>query len=110
VINHGKAAGDPRWQARARYIVAARALVERGFLVVLPMRQGFSKSTGTYMGVGCNVESNGRTQAEDVAAVLDHVATLPEADTARTIVLGQSRLARGGPTLDMLPRVDETAA
>jgi dienelactone hydrolase len=90
VINHGKAAGDPRWQARARYTVAARALVERGFLVVLPMRQGFSKSTGTYMGVGCNVESNGRTQAEDVAAVLDHVATLPEADTARTIVLGQS--------------------
>lgn len=90
VINHGKDNGDPRWQARARYRLPSRALVERGYLVVLPMRQGFAKSTGTYMGVGCNVESNGHSQAEDVAAVLDHVATLPEADTTRTVVLGQS--------------------
>jgi dienelactone hydrolase len=90
VINHGKAAGDPRWQGRARFVLPSRALVERGFLVVLPMRQGFWKSTGTYMGVGCNVESNGLAQAEDVAAVLDHLATLPEADLTRTVVLGQS--------------------
>jgi dienelactone hydrolase len=90
VINHGKAAGDPRWQARARYLLPAQALVERGFLVVLPMRQGFARSTGTYIDAGCNVESNGRVQAEDVSAVLDHIATLPEADTRRTLVLGQS--------------------
>lgn len=90
MINHGKASGDPRWQACARYPLQARALVARGFLVVVPMRQGFSTSTGTYMGVGCNVESNGHAQAEDVAAVLDHVATLPQADVSRTIVMGQS--------------------
>ncbi|MEI7447647.1 MAG: CocE/NonD family hydrolase [Burkholderiales bacterium] len=90
VINHGKAAGDPRWQGRARYLLPSRSLVERGFLVVLPMRAGFSKSTGSYMGAGCNTESNGLVQADDVAAVLDHVATLPEADTTRTIVMGQS--------------------
>jgi dienelactone hydrolase len=90
VINHGKASGDPRWQARARYLLPSRALVERGFLVVLPMRTGFSKSTGSYMEVGCNTESNGLVQADDVAAVLDHVATLPEADATRTIVMGQS--------------------
>jgi dienelactone hydrolase len=90
VINHGKAAGDPRWQGRARFVLPSRALVERGFMVVLPMRQGFWKSTGTYMGVGCNVESNGLVQAEDVSAVLDHLATLPEADLTRTVVLGQS--------------------
>lgn len=90
VINHGKASGDPRWQGRARYVLPSRALVERGFLVVLPMRAGFSKSTGSYMEVGCNTESNGLVQADDVTAVLDHVATLPEADTTRTIVMGQS--------------------
>ena len=90
VVNHGKAAGDPRWQPRARYAVVARTLVNRGYMMVVPMRQGFSKSTGSYMDIGCNVESNGRVQAEDVAAVLDHVATLPEADTSRTIVMGQS--------------------
>lgn len=90
VINHGKAAGDPRWQARARFVLPSRALVERGFLVVLPMRTGFSKSTGSYLRVGCNTESNGLVQADDIAAVLDHVATLPEADVSRTVVLGQS--------------------
>jgi dienelactone hydrolase len=95
VINHGKAAGDPRWQARARYLLPSRALVERGYLVVLPMRQGFSKSTGTYMDVGCNTESNGHAQAEDVAAVLDHLETRPEADLTRIVVMGQSH---GGMT------------
>ena len=95
VINHGKAAGDPRWQARARYLLPSRALLERGYLVVLPMRQGFSKSTGTYKDVGCNTESNGHAQAEDVAAVLDHLATLPEADLTRIVVMGQSH---GGMT------------
>jgi dienelactone hydrolase len=103
VINHGKAAGDPRWQARARYSLPSRALVERGFLVVLPMRAGFSKSTGSYMGVGCNTESNGLVQADDVAAVLDHVATLPEADVTRTIVMGQSH---GGMTTLALGTLD----
>jgi len=90
VINHGKAAGDPRWQARARYSLPSRSLVERGFLVVLPMRSGFSKSTGLYNSVGCNTESNGLQQADDIVAVLDHIATLPQADATRIIVMGQS--------------------
>jgi dienelactone hydrolase len=90
VINHGKASGDPRFQARARYLLPSRSLVERGFLVVLPMRRGFSKSTGSYNSVGCNTESNGREQADDIAAVLDHLATLPQADSTRIIVMGQS--------------------
>ena len=95
VINHGKASGDPRWQARARYSLPSRSLVERGFLVVLPMRSGFSKSTGLYNSVGCNTESNGLQQADDVVAVLDHIATLPQADATRIIVMGQSH---GGMT------------
>ena len=95
VINHGKASGDPRWQARARFILPSRSLVERGFLVVLPMRSGFSKSTGLYISVGCNTESNGLQQADDVVAVLDHIATLPQADATRIIVMGASH---GGMT------------
>jgi dienelactone hydrolase len=51
---------------------------------------GLLEVDGTYRRVGGNVESNGLAQAEDVAAVLDHLATPPEADVARTIVLGQS--------------------
>ena len=63
VINHGKANGDPRFQRRYRPLVAVRFFLARGYAVVVPMRQGFSKSSGSYIGGGCNVESNGSEQA-----------------------------------------------
>lgn len=90
VINHGKANGDPRFQSRYRPILAVRWFLQRGYVVVVPMRQGFSKSTGGYIGGGCNVESNGRVQAEDVKAVLDYFVTQPYVDRANMLVMGQS--------------------
>jgi dienelactone hydrolase len=90
VINHGKAAGDPRFQARYRPAVAVRYFMQRGYVVVVPMRQGFSKSSGSYIRGGCNVESNGRTQAGDVKATLDYVLEQPYADKSRILILGQS--------------------
>jgi dienelactone hydrolase len=90
VINHGKAPGDSRFQGRYRPAIAARYFLERGYAVIVPMRQGFSKSSGSYIGGGCNVESNGRAQAEDVKAVLDYVVAQSWADKTRMVVLGQS--------------------
>ena len=90
VINHGKASGDPRFQAHYRPRLAARFFVQLGYAVVVPMRQGFSKSSGSYIAGGCNVESNGRTQAEDLVAVLDDVGLQPWADKSRILVAGQS--------------------
>jgi dienelactone hydrolase len=90
VINHGKAPGDPRFQGRYRPAIAARYFLERGYAVIVPMRQGFSKSEGNYIGAGCNIESNGRVQAEDVKAVLDYVVAQSWADKTRMLVLGQS--------------------
>ena len=90
VINHGKAPGDPRFQSRYQPVFAARWFVQRGYVVVVPMRQGFSKSSGSYISGGCNVESNGRTQAEDVKAVLDYFVTLPYVDASNILVMGQS--------------------
>jgi dienelactone hydrolase len=90
VINHGKASGDPRFQARYRPGGAARFFLARGYAVVVPMRQGFSKSGGSYIGGGCNVESNGREQAGDVVAALDYATAQPWADRTRIVVVGQS--------------------
>lgn len=90
VINHGKAYGDPRFQNRYRPVLAARFFLQRGYAVIVPMRQGFSKSEGNYIGGGCNVESNGRVQAEDVKATLDYVILQPWADKEHIVVLGQS--------------------
>jgi dienelactone hydrolase len=90
VINHGKASGDPRFQGRATYPIAVRFFVSRGYLVALPMRQGFSKSSGSYISGGCNVESNGVVQAEDVAATLDYLIAQTPIDKTRILVVGQS--------------------
>ncbi|MGH8634569.1 MAG: dienelactone hydrolase family protein [Burkholderiales bacterium] len=90
VINHGKALGNPSFQDRYRPLPAVRYFMQRGYLVAVPMRQGFSKSTGMYVGAGCNVESNGRVQAEDVQAVLDYLVAQPRVDKDRLFVIGQS--------------------
>ena len=90
VINHGKAFGDSRFQARSRPGSAARYFMSRGYVVVVPMRRGFSKSTGSYIGGGCNVESNGLSQAEDVKDVLDYMTAQPYADKNQILIAGQS--------------------
>ena len=54
------------------------------------MRSGFSRSSGSYIGGGCNTESNGIAQAKDVRAVLDYAKTLPYVDSQRIVVMGQS--------------------
>jgi dienelactone hydrolase len=56
----------------------------------MPMRGGFSRSTGSYIGGGCNIESNGIAQADDVRVALDYATTLPYVDRRRIIVMGQS--------------------
>jgi dienelactone hydrolase len=89
LINHGKAFGDPKFQARYRPS-AARYFMSRGYVVVVPMRRGFSKSTGSYIGGGCNVESNGVAQAEDVKDVLEYMSAQPYADKNQILVAGQS--------------------
>ena len=90
VINHGKADGNPKFQARNRSIVAARQFVRRGYVVMLPMRGGFARSSGNYIAGGCNISGNGLTQAEDVRAALDYAVRLPYVDRQRMLVIGQS--------------------
>ena len=90
IINHGKAFGDSRFQARYRPLGPARFFLSRGYAVVVPMRQGFSKSSGAYISGGCNVESNGRVQAEDVTAVVDWLGKQTWAHPEQRLVMGQS--------------------
>jgi dienelactone hydrolase len=90
VINHGRAAGSAKLQPRYRPALAAREFVQRGWAVVVPMRQGFSQSGGSEISAGCNVHSNGLQQARSVRRTLDWLATQPWADVQRNVVLGQS--------------------
>ena len=90
VINHGKSPGNARLQSRYRAVVATRQFVRRGYVVMLPMRGGFSRSSGNYLAGGCDIAGNGLAQADDVRSALDDAVRLPYVDRQRMIVIGQS--------------------
>ena len=90
VINHGKALGDPRFDPRARFVAASREFLKRGYLVALPMRAGFSKSTGSDISPLCNSESYGSLQGEIVRNILGELIKRPDVDPTKILVIGQS--------------------
>jgi dienelactone hydrolase len=90
VINHGKAEMPNRLQPRYRPMPAVREFLQRGYAVVVPMRQGFSNSGGNAVGEGCDIAGSGASQAEDVEAVVAWLEKQPWADTTRMLMLGQS--------------------
>jgi dienelactone hydrolase len=90
IMNHGKALGNPRSQNRDRFLVVTREFVRRGYAVVVPMRKGFSRSTGDYSDRGCNMTANGHMQAEDLYGTLSYLREEKWADAQRIIVAGQS--------------------
>lgn len=90
ILNHGKDKGDIARQPRARYLIASRELLQRGWAVVIPMRQGFADSGGRYAGTGCDVYRNGLAQAEDIQLTLQTFAQRPELDAQRVLIWGQS--------------------
>jgi dienelactone hydrolase len=90
VINHGKEFGDPHFQQSADYYGQALEFVRRGYAVIVPMREGFAKSGGTYRSDSCNDEDDGLTGAADVLAAIDYAKHLPYVDPTRIVVIGQS--------------------
>ncbi len=90
VMNHGKERGNPGAQRRDRFLAMSREFVKRGYAVAVPMRKGFSASTGTYADFGCNMKDNGQLQADDVQAALDALVRLPYVDRERILIAGQS--------------------
>ena len=90
VMNHGKDRGDTHQQARDRFLAMSREFVKRGYAVAVPMRKGFSGSTGQYRDYGCNMKDNGLQQADDVEAALNALVKLPWVDRERIVIAGQS--------------------
>lgn len=90
IINHGKDPGAPGKQARDRFYHMAHAFVERGYAVMVPMRQGFASSTGRYNDHGCDMTANGYGQASDILDALNYARELPLVDPQRIVIAGQS--------------------
>lgn len=93
VFNHGQDSGSigMEWmQSRTRAPTFAREFVRRGYLVAMPMRRGFHKSEGRYLGTGCNLTSQGRQSADDIKWALDALTKRPDVDARNIVVAGQS--------------------
>jgi dienelactone hydrolase len=90
IMNHGKEFIEPAQQARARFVALSREFVKRGYAVVIPMRQGFSKSGGSFRHVGCNILSTGLLQAGDIQAVLSAMRAQPWVNADHIVIGGQS--------------------
>jgi dienelactone hydrolase len=90
IINHGKDPGAPSKQPRDRFYHMAHAFVERGYAVMVPMRQGFANSTGRYSDHGCDMTANGYGQASDILDALNYAREQPWVDPQRIVIAGQS--------------------
>jgi len=97
VLNHGSPF-QPQDRARLgryRLLSQTRALVSRGYAVLVPMRRGYGASPGPYAEeIGrCEApqyEIAGEQAARDVLSAVDWTGTRPSLDAHRIILMGQS--------------------
>jgi pimeloyl-ACP methyl ester carboxylesterase len=64
--------------------------LSRGYAVAHPLLRGYGGSGGDMRMRGCNLAGLGRSNARDIAAVIDRLAHEPDINAQRTIVAGTS--------------------
>ncbi|WP_065202847.1 alpha/beta hydrolase family protein [Chromobacterium subtsugae] len=98
VLSHGRATtpAERARPSRVRMLDAARYFVRKGFVVIVPTRQGYGASAG-----GADPEDSGpcrdkdyadslRPAVSEILAALDYGRRLDEVDSQRMLLLGQS--------------------
>jgi dienelactone hydrolase len=97
ILNHGTPWGDNARRSMGRWLEPepVNALVERGYVVAIPMRQGFGATGGRYKAsIGSCVDPDfyhGTLRAaEDIMAAIEYVKTLPSIDNTRILLVGHS--------------------
>jgi dienelactone hydrolase len=91
IINHGANGHLPNFhqQERFRPLELARFFIDRGYLVTVPMHEGFAQSTGNCI-FHCNHAQYALTYARDITAVIDYFIERKMADSTNVLVIGQS--------------------
>ena len=94
VFNHGRAVEAKRAsQGRYRPETAARYLVAKGFVVLVPNRIGYWETYGSFDPEysGCkSIEPMSIAASDQVLATVEFAKTLPYVDASRWVVMGQS--------------------
>jgi dienelactone hydrolase len=94
VFNHGRSVAEKRaQQGRYRPETAARYLVAKGFVVMVPNRIGYWETYGDFdpENSACkNIEPMSIAASQQVLATVEFAKTLPYIDASRWLVAGQS--------------------
>jgi dienelactone hydrolase len=97
ILNHGVSvdARDRFLESPTLFIQAASAFVERGYVVIMPLRRGFGETGGVFAEDAgeCSSPQYGRGEraaANDVLAAYAFARKLPYVDADRMILAGQS--------------------
>jgi len=95
IFNHGSAGGNPKISLPSQPI--ADYFVQRGFIVVVPMRRGRGQSSGvspeseTKNCDPASWEPGIRLSFDDLSAVFEYIAHIPKAKPSSVILAGASR-------------------
>jgi dienelactone hydrolase len=97
ILNHGAGLTERerRNESAALLLHAARAMAERGYAVVMPLRRGFGATGGPFAEAAgsCtnpDYHAGERAAAADVLAAYEFARKLPYVDGTRVILAGQS--------------------
>lgn len=91
VVNHGSAGlADSSKQPRNRPFETAKYFLERGYIVVAPMRTGFSRSTGPKPRFRCDHYAYALKFEHEIEGTIDYFVREYSADPDNVVVTGQS--------------------
>lgn len=96
VMNHGRSTKTRTQEPRQRYEPIARFFVRKGFAVAVPQRLGYGASAAAgdpEDNMSCSqprYQPAGDAAAAQVLAVVAHMRTQPDIDSARLVIMGQS--------------------
>lgn len=95
VLSHGTPRDLAQRRIRMRYPLQCRALVDMGFVVVVPMRRGYGNSEGDYAEVEGDCKEaryyeTGRESARDLWATVRYMKALPYVNPRQVVLAGHS--------------------
>lgn len=102
IFNHGDVTDGPALTRRIRFrdMYVANELLALGFAVAMPARPGVGRSEGLYdrfsgagsviLGSASHLLNKGREQGEECLAAIAYLRTLPNLDSNRIVIAGQS--------------------
>jgi dienelactone hydrolase len=92
VMNHGASGSKekPAAAPRYRFTMSAYYFLSRGYAVALPMMRGYAGSGGKQNSYGCDLAQVATDNGRDIEGVIDALRDMPQIDSSRVVVAGQS--------------------